>query len=432
MNTKSERIPENNLKSFRWRKEWVRPYESFYSVVRNFCKVNVVTPKKMFQIFGISTADPFTIKNVKRRTNYDIFFNSVFPEGFIDYSQIIQSGIHRLQCCPICWADGYHSYLHNIGGAEECPFHHISLEETDITYDIIDGIRLGKENKSKRNTDALECILPCERQLTNDYNINLPQISTCIPFNTKKPESLKYAVKPFLSKNNWPIFFTIKSFTGSKAEYEEYLINDIENKNIRFRGNEKIEIKNNIHINKITKEILTTPSLCYNVSPDIWNDYVELCLLKEYQNYYDTFIKNFRNAYYPSDIINNPTISQITTCLIKYICGFHDYQEAINSNWVFHPGCAVYRYRRSYPDLDILQLTDFCDSNKRIIWDMRLIAVKVIEDLLRNLHQKLVKTVTEKGFIDPINDWKLLRVPEYYAVKYEGDSDWTILRYDAV
>ena len=79
-----------------------------------------------------------------------------------------------------------------------------------------------------------------------------------------------------------------------------------------------------------------------------------------------------------------------------------------------------------------MQLIYIYDEDERNTWDLRLIATKVIEDLLRSLHKQFVKTVTEKGFLEPINDWKLLRVPAYYAVKYEGDSDWTILRYDAV
>ena len=39
-----------NLRQYVWKKEWVRPYESTYSVVLNFCRVNVCNGKKAINI----------------------------------------------------------------------------------------------------------------------------------------------------------------------------------------------------------------------------------------------------------------------------------------------------------------------------------------------------------------------------------------------
>ena len=40
-------------KEFTWKKTWVRPYESIYSILRNFCKVNVFQGSYAMNIFGI-------------------------------------------------------------------------------------------------------------------------------------------------------------------------------------------------------------------------------------------------------------------------------------------------------------------------------------------------------------------------------------------
>ena len=53
--------PENMFKLYTWRKEWVRPYESIYSILRNFCKVNVFQgsyAKKVLDVKGYSTGLP--------------------------------------------------------------------------------------------------------------------------------------------------------------------------------------------------------------------------------------------------------------------------------------------------------------------------------------------------------------------------------------
>lgn len=99
-------------------------------------------------------------------------------------------------------------------------------------------------------------------------------------------------------------------------------------------------------------------------------------------------------------------------------------------DWVFHLGSGIHLDRNPYPNLDIMQLVGFNDYHDESTWDYRIIVPKVLEDLIAYLHRQLIENVNNKGFLDQQNDWELLTIPEYYAVNYGQESDWTILRYE--
>ncbi|SDW02045.1 hypothetical protein SAMN05216391_101109 [Lachnospiraceae bacterium KHCPX20] len=121
---------------------------------------------------------------------------------------------------------------------------------------------------------------------------------------------------------------------------------------------------------------------------------------------------------------------QITAYLIRYISGFRDNWRALDLDWVFHLGSGIHLDRNPYPNLDIMQLVGFNDYHDESTWDYRIIVPKVLEDLIAYLHRQLIENVNNKGFLDQQNDWELLTIPEYYAVNYGQESDWTILRYE--
>ena len=39
--------------SYTWRKEWVRPYESIFSILRKLCKENTLNGRKALHLFGL-------------------------------------------------------------------------------------------------------------------------------------------------------------------------------------------------------------------------------------------------------------------------------------------------------------------------------------------------------------------------------------------
>ena len=241
-------------------------------------------------MFGVSTAAPFRIYKLRGRKNYDNFLNAIFPEDFNDFSQMIDYDFYKVRFCPKCWADGYHSYLHNLSGAVECPFHHSPLVDTNLSYEYARGITICDKGKSISQDDAIQCILPCYRQHDDSfYDIGLPQIEEIYALSTTN-NNLKYTIKPFLSSEGYSKSFAVKSYTGKDDEYRDYLMDDIDRRNIHFCPcNNDPENCPRSDI-KITKEFLESGLLQKSIRPDIILQYNNLCLFSELERVYKKYV----------------------------------------------------------------------------------------------------------------------------------------------
>lgn len=145
----NHRTSDYVLSPYLWRKDWVRPYESLYSALRMFERLNsFVTSSAFSVIYGkkvfITNHDylpPFLsaacngIINSKYNVCHHVaaFFSAgnkdtiaSFPQMNEKARQLLVASDYRF--CPLCHAKGYHSWFYQYRGLKVCPIHHVPFE----------------------------------------------------------------------------------------------------------------------------------------------------------------------------------------------------------------------------------------------------------------------------------------------------------------
>ncbi len=131
-----------------WRKRWVRPYESFWSICQTYLYVNLVNSatlqKRIVNEFSqhseqkraymwseslISCIDTVAFHTV----NIDELQKKMLPDGHFSN---IPSGILKnplfidpiVRICPVCFRNQYHSIFHQLKIVNKCVFHGVELQ----------------------------------------------------------------------------------------------------------------------------------------------------------------------------------------------------------------------------------------------------------------------------------------------------------------
>lgn len=152
----NHRTSDYVLSPYLWRKDWVRPYESLYSALRMFERLNsFVTSSAFSVIYGkkvfITNHDylpPFLsaacngIINSKYNVCHHVaaFFSAgnkdtiaSFPQMNEEARQLLVASDYRF--CPLCHAKGYHSWFYQYRGLKVCPIHHVPFESLQRCLD---------------------------------------------------------------------------------------------------------------------------------------------------------------------------------------------------------------------------------------------------------------------------------------------------------
>lgn len=136
------------VQKYTWRESWVFPYESLWSLVNKFGKLNWVSgfeiqklfrlknePKKRyaeydgFSLWNFHAAKGFNVEKIEQTLNLS---NKQLREG-ITTSLIPKRELpwlfeaNRLRYCPRCISVGYHSFFHQFKDMKVCPIHDIEL-----------------------------------------------------------------------------------------------------------------------------------------------------------------------------------------------------------------------------------------------------------------------------------------------------------------
>ena len=137
------------LSPYLWRNEWIRPYESLYSVLRMFERLNsfktsyacsVIYGKKVLLTNHdylpslLSAACNGSVNSKYNVCNHIAIFFSArdkdqiasFPQMNEEARQLLIASEYRF--CPICHAKGYHSWFYQYRGLKVCPIHHVPFE----------------------------------------------------------------------------------------------------------------------------------------------------------------------------------------------------------------------------------------------------------------------------------------------------------------
>lgn len=136
------------FKKFIWDPTWVRPFESPFSVLANFGRVNVLSSKKALILMQYSPAEYRDLTHKLASSNNAAFsethlFQSFYPNDyrsfhFIPCDSQLPSSVQlydELHYCPRCLYDsGYHSVVHQVKGLKKCPIHDIPLQTVHSPY----------------------------------------------------------------------------------------------------------------------------------------------------------------------------------------------------------------------------------------------------------------------------------------------------------
>lgn len=160
---------------YMWKKEWVRPHESLWSVMRNFRIVNGQCSYK--EALNLLDIGPLTSRkqDFQPDSEYVIYSRYTIKDNWRDNinKMLLPEDYHadmaplsklmkyaprlitrKFFYCPECMKSGYHSYLHQLSGISRCPFHreeelimdyrqtYIWGEDERFNYDFKDGVYL--------------------------------------------------------------------------------------------------------------------------------------------------------------------------------------------------------------------------------------------------------------------------------------------------
>lgn len=147
-----DKVRGGNTMGAIWRKEWIRPYESAWSVFEKFSYANIINKSLILRTFG--TEEVLSIKNnhlgnhvrdlltlngldeLKVTNQFQLNVHSL-TRGVIQNLLLPLGNTARkeewfslhIRWCPKCILNGYHSLMHQFTLFEICPFHNEPLKD---------------------------------------------------------------------------------------------------------------------------------------------------------------------------------------------------------------------------------------------------------------------------------------------------------------
>ncbi|MGC4379222.1 hypothetical protein WD019_20245 [Fictibacillus sp. Mic-4] len=136
---------------FTWRKEWISPYESPWSIFEKFKYANRATVKDLFDLFGTTYSKSLKASNLSQKAcnliTLEGLDESLLKKAFgLSIKEVNRRTINMLtnifqkddqqlyfhtilKLCPKCIKIGYHSIFHQFSLVHRCPFHNVSFVE---------------------------------------------------------------------------------------------------------------------------------------------------------------------------------------------------------------------------------------------------------------------------------------------------------------
>ncbi len=419
-------------RKYTWKKEWVRPYESSFSILLTFCKINTIDAVKAERLLG----DPDSDKRYADIFLPDWYVRQMQPFLNLDERARDKMMENRIVYCPICRLSGYHSVFHQLYNMRVCPFHHISLE-----YDMPElkfGVSYSIESiKYKKDYESL----------ANARNISHPSLRTedravqCFVFKTHKMASYisahiyfpvyddgccenmefrKLAVFPYNFLSNVDSYkrFRIAHFVGT----EEELLASLQSGKHPLSAIRRFEAANSVKCTLMGYWRWTYRQVTF--LPDLYI----YCLFNNLIG--DSLDKvDFRHAdIIYSDILHYRDSLKLKLSFIWSIKGSMDWQDGLSLYWTQHPDSGLnWNYRRirhgiRLESLDISLGHGFSDM------DETLIRLYIIDDLFKCLWRQYKTLARRPQGVSVKDGWRELRVPEYYICQKRRNGTMYLYR----
>lgn len=441
-------------KDYTWKKEWVRPYESIYSIFINFCRVNMIYGASFRQMFGMRINGygryicEFLLYdrlyfNKDSQHNYTELLPTWYQEQMRIFTNMDENNARRclytdqIYYCPKCLKEeGYHSILHQIRDISNCPFHPeqtILCSEKQSDYKISE-IECEVE-KVFRFKNAYSYILPCFRRnnviyqrqalrITSRYDRIWQECSLDHPDHTMKniycllsgfkPKRTMFAEQLNVSDEHLIDGFIswfnhsnhLRDFTHSpypyKVEwlwYRDYhlLYFYIYHKYMEIMGDDLLMIDSKKLLPKNVERIK------YNGSDDLYS-------------------------------FSNIVICDMVLLKVYFISMLHDgpYSlAALNYRWLEHPfgyeNTWQHRTQWGYKAQDLVNNNEEITYFSRI--DNVVIKCNIISDFIDELWRQYVLLASRPNGVGVYDAWKELELPVYYVCHVRHQNYYEIMRY---
>lgn len=439
---------ENTFKLYTWRKDWVRPYESIYSILRNFCKVNVFQGSYAMKVLGVkgySTGLPVPkimmfSKSTQSKHNYDMLYDVLLPEWYREqiapvtsleipvFSDVVRLTISY---CPECAKENYHSFLFQFYHVKECPFHRIPLIETTWRYIPQDSITY---LKSEEYTDVWNQILPCERQLTNEhyqngFHTNLRYVIPVSSVGNSRTGTFVHMYQLFYDQNGASYTMQIPKSGLDLAELKQRFSEWFDRQNVPT---------NLCHPERIWK-VCNSPLPMSLFETDIrtyqeyllyyhFYEFMKDCDLSSGESYVKIeAVRDSGRALYPNEII------ELKISYLWAIVSCSDPFYSLNNTWIVKPESRYTQNERDiYNGIHLSSLNGYDTRYRAYIpeADGTIIMMYILSDLFQSVWKQILSIVKREGKFNAFHGWKQIRVPEYYICINKSDDFYTVLRYD--
>ncbi len=434
MYTEEEKPVESTIyKKYIWKKEWVRPFESAFSVLLNFCKVNVISGTKAINI----------IYNACNK-NPGNYYDMLVPEWYIEKMQMFIK-MHsptrdtmlqyKLYFCPECQKLGYHSVFHQLFNTKICPFHNIPLEpcrtENNYVMDYDRSSIVYNENSSYF-INARNIPHPCLRP--DDSIIHDNKLSKCLRFN--------YIAHIFPEESM--IDGDYNKLRQKVVVPYDFLSNISNYKAVKLAHFEGTEddlldvLQSGKHpLNAIYKHELVNPKRAVYMSPEhrsSWRkiyiyDYYLYCLFHNLIGK-SLDIVRFDNANISlDDTLFCDNMVRVKLSFIWSVKGCWHWQNALNFQWVQCPYSGDNNnYRHVYNGVRLESVKIPINGYRLADANLLLVQLYVIDDMFKYLWKQYKKLASRPQGVSVKTGWQELVIPEYYACKTRNSEDILLYR----
>lgn len=434
------------LSPYTWRKEWVRPYESMFSILRNFCKVNVLNGRKALNLFEIRQAHNVSVfcsglmmfsDSPIHIDCYQKLYESLLPDWYLEQTFIFRnSGIEekeslqirsRVSYCPECMKENYHSLLHNIAGAKICPFHKTELIQTDLLYEIssiyIDLHADGKWNVANN-------ILPCDRTKQQSFysQIRIPEYDYFLPVirATHHESDYRYQMEPLINgESERAHIIFVNHCQNTPAEFNRKFTEWFNSMQLPY---DATSVSSLLMLASSLKGILQFPQ--YYIDRYL---YYKICKSAE-QMKLKHFIRKTPELFYTGDMNIDISYKQeeLLCCSFIYaVVSCNRFRDAFRANWLHsRTNNHIFNYR-GIRDMHLAYLGEDIPENftKISAVDGLNIALKILDDQYDFLYDEYKRLAYRNGNINGYTGWKSICLPEYYVTRLRGCSNFKIYRY---
>lgn len=439
------------LKEYTWNNDWVRPYESMFGILLNFCKVNVMSGKQALKILSqpsekgakcvrINPSLMMYYKKPDASIHSENIINALLPDWYIEDMSIflkmnyttmrnlIRSSVH---ICPECVKDGYHSAFHQLSNLDICPFHGTRIIEADnglmkgigyyagtITYDLDSG---GFANARNMLHPSLRTVPPDFYKLdccaATEYESMIHVIPESFDTYLSYVEYCRRAVRPesFILKKCAYECTRIKHFSGTIDELCRRLIED----------GDPLEA-----VHTVCCE--STQILEYIEASDIKSqlpDFFLFCKMRTFLQETSRECQNHPNNLLMHESLHTDDMYKLKLSFLWTLRASLYPREALTIDWVIgrYPDSDFYM-RSIWNGLHLRSINVDMDGMDVSRADIMLVTLILINDQFDCLWEQYFNLAKRTEGVSVSDGWKELNVPEYYICKAKKESDILVFR----